>query len=101
MSMGILCHIDVTFIYVASTYCQCGKHLLFRCYEYFCHMVRIYPKDFFMFTIARLTCSLLTPTSSPLTLMHSLNSYVGEVQKFPKVGLSNVISEKWLHKATF
>jgi hypothetical protein len=24
-----------------------------------------------------------------------------EVQKFPKVGVSNAIFEKWLHKATF
>lgn len=59
------------------------------------------PKRFFHVTIARLTCSLFTPTSSPLTFMHSPDSYVGEAQEFPKVGLSNVFFEKWLHKATF
>ncbi len=63
--LGIFFHVDIIFIYVAIIYYQLGKHLLSMCHEYSCHVAIIYPKKIVMFTITRLTSSLLMFTTSP------------------------------------
>jgi len=61
---------------MARIYGQRGKHLLSRCHEYSCHVVRMYLKFFFMFTITRLTCSQLTFTSSCTHLIITLHHVI-------------------------
>ncbi len=58
-------------------------------------IIIIYPKNLFMFTITKFTCSQFTVTSSPLMFTHSLDSYINK-NVVPSQNLIHIIIP-WRH----